>query len=120
MLLQLTNYVVTYAPIFVYLSFDIVILIFAIFIYRKNSYKYGLYLMISSLISIISYVILIAINYPFLAYTLAADYGFSPNMIGIVYSILGLVFLALGVSSKTLLFLGIYQIYKTHKLNREN
>lgn len=108
-----------YGPILIYMSFDIVILIFAIFIYTKNSYKYGLYLMISSIISLISNVILIAINYPYLAYNLSVVYGFSSYMVGFVLSIVGLVFLALGVSSKILLFLGIYQIYKTHKPNRE-
>jgi hypothetical protein len=76
--------------------------------------------MISSIISIISNVILIAINYPFLAYTLSAVYGLPAYTVGLVLSIIGFVFLALGISSTTLLFLGIYQIYKTHKPNREN
>jgi len=121
MILQIPfiNLLSAYGPILIYMSFDIVILIFAIFIYKKNSYKYGLYLMISSIISIISNVIFIAINYPFLAYTLSV-YGFPAYMVGLVLSIIGLVFLALGISSTILLFLGIYQIYKTHKPNREN
>lgn len=122
MILQIPfiSWLSSYGPILIYMSFDIVILIFAIFIYKKNSYKYGLYIMISSIISIISSVILIAINYPYLAYTLTAVYGFSSYMVGFVLSMLGLMFLALGISSTILLFLGIYKIYKTHRPNRES
>ncbi|MFX1496381.1 MAG: hypothetical protein ACFFBH_02535 [Promethearchaeota archaeon] len=109
----------TYGPLIIFLSFDIAILIFAIFIYKKNSYKYGLYLMISSIISIVSNVIIIAINYPYLGYTLQAVYGFPSSTVAIILSILSLFFLVLGVSSKILLFLAIYLIYKTHRPHRD-
>ena len=108
-----------YGPIIIYLSFDIAILIFAIFIYKKNSYKYGLFLMISSILSIVTNVIIIAINYPYLSYTLQAVYGLSLSMVILIMNILGLFFLALGISSKILFFVTIYLIYKTHRPHRD-
>jgi hypothetical protein len=111
------SYFITYLPMFIYLGFDIVLLIFATFIYKRNSYKYGMYLMISSLIAIISGIISISLNLPYLTIELY-DRGLSFFEISIILMIVNLIFLILGVVSAVFLFLAIYKIYQTHKNNR--
>ena len=75
--------------------------------------------MISSIISIVSSVITISINGPYLVYTLYNDYGLDYMTVSMILAIINIIFLALGVSSMILLFLAIYHAYRTHKLNRD-
>ncbi|MFW9864697.1 MAG: hypothetical protein ACFFEN_01235 [Candidatus Thorarchaeota archaeon] len=120
MLFQLENllsYFLSYLPIIIYLGFDIALFIIAIFIYKRNSYKYGLYLMISSIISIASSILFISLNYPFLVYELVSR-GLSMVEISIILMILNLVSLILGTTSAVFLFLAVYKIYQTHKKDR--
>ena len=111
------SYFVSYLPTFIYLGFDIALLIIAIFIYKRNSYKYGLFLMISSIISIASSILFISLNYPFLINELMSQ-GVSMVEISIILMILNLISLILGTTSAVFLFLAVYKIYQTHKKNR--
>lgn len=120
MLFQLVNllsYFLSYLPIIIYLGFDIALLIIAIFIYKRNSYKYGLYLMISSIISIASSILFISLNFPLLVYELVSR-GLSMVEISIILMILNLISLILGTTSAVFLFLAVYKIYQTHKKDR--
>jgi len=114
---EFMSYFVTYLPTFIYLGFDIALLILAIFIYKRNSYKYGIYLMISSLIAIISSILSLSLNLPYLSLELS-NRGLNFSQIVIILTIVNLIFLILGVVSTVFLFLAIYKIYQTHKNNR--
>ncbi|MFX1479996.1 MAG: hypothetical protein ACFFCI_17900 [Promethearchaeota archaeon] len=111
------SYSAIYLPTFIYLGFDIALLVIAIFIYKRNSYKYGLYLMISSIISIASSILFISLNYPFLINELMIR-GLSLAEISIILMILNLISLILGTTSAIFLFLAVYKVYQTHKRNR--
>jgi hypothetical protein len=111
------SYFIAYLPTFIYLGFDIALLVIAIFIYKRNSYKYGLYLMISSIISIVSSILFISLNYPFLVYELVSR-GLSMVEISIILMILNFISLILGTTSAVFLFLAVYKIYQTHKKDR--
>ena len=110
------SYILSQIPTLIFLGFDIAILVFATYIYKRNSFKYGLYLMISSIISIISIIIKISINYNNLLSFLEEEIGFSNAII--IYSILGWMFLGLEIARFVFLFLSVFYIYKTHQKDR--
>lgn len=100
--------------------FDILILIFAIFIYKKNSYGYGLFLAIFAIISIISGIIYFSIDYPNLAYRLNVEAMIPLQIVQIILFIWGTIFLVLDIISVMFLVLAVYKIYITHKPRKDN
>ncbi|MFW9864702.1 MAG: hypothetical protein ACFFEN_01260 [Candidatus Thorarchaeota archaeon] len=109
----------TYLPAIMYSSFDIAILIFGVFIKKKNSFKYGLYLIIASIVSLLSTIIYYSIYYPLLVSDISNN-PFQPPapqdiMIQLILLICNLLFLGLGISNEILLVLAFYKIYQTHK-----
>lgn len=106
---------VNYIPTFIAITFDIIILIFAIFIFKKNSYRYGIFLMLFAILSLIQSIIYIAIGYPDLFYRLVMDMGLDFTAANMIMISISLVFLALNVTSTIFLIVAIIQIYKTHQ-----
>lgn len=105
---KILSYLLSFLPNLIFVGFDIAILVFGIFIYKRNSYKYGRYLIISSILSIIS------VSYRTLLFILENELGFSL----IIYSFLSWIFFALEIISYVYLVLAVYHIYKTHQENR--
>lgn len=106
----------SYIPKLIFIGFNIAILVYATFIYKRNSYKYGFYLMISSIISIAITIIIISINYRNLLTILENEFGDFRGRL--IYSILGWIFFGLEIVSLVYLFLTVYHVYKTHEKNR--
>ena len=107
MLNQLTviGFLITYLPTIAFLTFDIIILVFGILIFKKNSYRYGILLMFSSILSIVYYL-------------LVDDLGLSYSLASMIMMIWGIVFTILNLTSALLLVISVYLIYKTHKAER--
>ena len=116
--IELFNYLLTYLPKILAISFNIVILVFAILIYKRNSYKYGITLMISSIILLISDIIYLSIQYPFLAIRLFVELNLPSLVVSLILAIWGFFFLSLYTASAILLIFSIKLIYKTHKKDR--
>lgn len=106
---------INYIPTIITLSLNIVILIFAIFILKKNSYKYGLFLMISSIFLIISDVIYIAVGYPDLFYRLYYELGFDSATVTMITFSISMIFFILNLTGAVFLFIAVYLIFKTHR-----
>ncbi|MFX0077252.1 MAG: hypothetical protein ACFE96_17550 [Candidatus Hermodarchaeota archaeon] len=109
------SYIISYLPTFLAIAFDIIILIFAIFIYKKNSYRYGIFLMLFAIISLVYSILLIAIGYQDLYYRLVVDLGLDFATASTIMMTLNLIFLAMSVTSTVFLVVAIIQIYKTHQ-----
>ncbi|MFX1312553.1 MAG: hypothetical protein ACFFHD_08080 [Promethearchaeota archaeon] len=112
---ELFSYLFSNFPSFILLAFDIAILVFAIFIYRRNSYKYGLFLVISFIISIALTITYISIDYVEAIILKDKLYTFIGHL---NYSILSWIFFGLKIVSLVYLFLTVYYAYKTHEKNR--
>ena len=108
----------SYLPTFLAISLDIIILVFAIFIYKRNSYRYGIYLMMFSILSLIDNILYISIQYQDLWYRLVYVIGVPLSVAIMIIAILGVIFFALNLTSTIFLIVSIYQIYKTHKKDR--
>ena len=104
----------TYLPTLLALSLDIVLLVFAIKIMR-SSYKYGITLMISSILLITSNVIYIAIQYPYLGLRLYMESAFPMLLVNLILTLWSFVFLSLNTTSAILLIVSLSMIYNTHK-----
>lgn len=115
---ELIIYFLNYLPTILAMTFNIIILVFAILIYKRNSYKYGITLMISSIISLASNILFISIQYPYLAMRLYVELGLSLSMVSMILMSWGVVFMCLNTASGILLVVSISLIYKTHKENR--
>lgn len=122
MLNQLTviGFLITYLPTIAFLTFDIIILVFGILIFKKNSYRYGILLMFSSILSIVYYILYFSIQYPVLIYLLVDDLGLSYSLASMIMMIWGVVFTILNLTSALLLVISVYLIYKTHKVERSS
>ena len=116
--LELFSYLLSYLPTIFAITLNIVILVFAILIYKRNSYKYGITLMISSIISLASSIIYISIQYPYLAMRLYVELGLPISMVNMILMTWSFVFMSLNTTSTILLVVSISQIYKTHKKDR--
>jgi len=115
---NLFSYILSYIPTVLAMSFNIVLLVFAIFIYSRNSYKYGITLMISSILLIVSDVIYISIQYPYLSYRLYVESGFPMSLVNLILMVWSLIFLSLHTASAILLIVSLSLIYKTHKRDK--
>jgi hypothetical protein len=107
--------IVNYIPTFITITFDIIILIFAIFIFKRNSYRYGVFLMLFAILSLVQSIIYIAIGYPDLFYRLYYDMGLDFATVNMILMSIFFVFLTLNVASTIFLIVAIVQIYKTHQ-----
>ena len=116
--LDFLSLLLSYGPTIFVMAFDIVILVFAIIIYKRNSYKYGITLIISSILSLTSNVIYISIQYPFLGYRLQVELGLPIIEVLLILNTWGFVFFGLNTASAILLVISIILIYKTHKKDR--
>ena len=116
--LELLSYLIMYLPNIVAITFNIIILVFAILIYKRNSYKYGITLMISSIIFLASDIIYLSIQYPFMPLRLLDELGLSFAEISLILMSINFFFLSLYTASAILLVISIIQIYKTHKKDR--
>jgi len=108
------SYFLTYLPTILAMSLNIVLLVFAIKI-KRNSYKYGITLMISSILLITSNVLYISIQYPYLALRLYNELGLPFSMVNMILMSWNFVFLSLNTTSAILLIVSLSLIYKTHK-----
>jgi len=115
---DLFSYLLSYLPTILAMTFNIVILVFAILIYKRNSYKYGITLMISSIISLASDILFISIQYPYLFIRLYVELGLPWAVVNMILMTWSFVFLGLYTISTILLVVSISQIYKTHKKDR--
>ena len=108
-----------YLPSGIELGIFIAILVFGIFIYRRNQYKYGLFLMISAILKVVYYVIFFATSRPLLVIILYEELGLNFLAIDLILMALDTLFLVINISSFILLFIAIYFIYQTHKVKRD-
>ncbi|MEE9378493.1 MAG: hypothetical protein V3V33_10715 [Candidatus Lokiarchaeia archaeon] len=109
----LTNFM-AYLPTIIYLCLYVAMLIFGYLIRKKNSYTYGLFFMISAIFSIVSSIIFLASNYPFLGDYLFVKLGLPVTTVMIIFLIVSFLFIGLNVTSTVFLLLAIYKLYKTH------
>jgi len=116
--INLFEYLLTYSPNIAGIIFYAIILVFAILMYKRNSYTYGITLMISSILVLVSEIIYMAIQYPFLAYRLSVELGLPLFEVAFILTIWSIVFLIINVISTIFLVVSIYLIYKTHKKDR--
>ncbi|HUW89049.1 MAG TPA: hypothetical protein VMV43_00870 [Candidatus Nanopelagicaceae bacterium] len=114
----LISYTLTYVPNVLSITFNIVLLVFAILICKRNSYSYGITLMLSSIISLASEIIYIFIQYPYLNYRLQVELGFPMGLVMLIVMTVYLVLVSLNATSAILLVVSIWLIYKTHKKDR--
>lgn len=112
---DLITFLYMYSSNLLTITFGIILLVFAILIYKKNSYKYGITLMISSIISLTSDIICFSIQYPFLGYRLFVELGLPVSEVTLILMIWSFVFLSLYTTSTIFLVVSIYMIYRTHK-----
>ena len=115
---DLFSYLLSYLPAILAITFNIIILVFAILIYKRNSYKYGITLMISSILSLASSIIYISIQYPNLYIRLVYELGLPWAVVNLILMTWSFVFLSLNTTSAIFLVVSISQIYKTHKKDR--
>ena len=115
---DLFSYLLSYLPAILAITFNIIILVFAILIYKRNSYKYGITLMLSSIILITSNIIYISIQYPYLFIRLYVELGLHWSVAELIMMTWSFVFLSLNTVSTILLIVSISLIYKTHKKDR--
>ena len=111
--------VINYIPTIIEMGLFVAILVFAVFILKKNQYRYGLFLLLSSIFMLVYYAIYISINYPYLSYTLYVLFGMSLSMVSLIYLSVSILFWALRITSFVFLFISVYFIYQTHKNNRD-
>ena len=113
--LEFISYILNYLPTILTITFNIIILVFAILIFKKNSYKYGITLMMSSIISLAYSILFMSIQYPDLIYLLYFDLNLPMSIVNMILITWSFVFLGLNTLSTILLVVSISQIYKSHK-----
>jgi len=74
--------------------------------------------MISSIISIVSDIIYLSIQYPYMAYRLYVEQGLSIDVVMLITLAWNFVFLSFYTISTIFLVVSIYLIYKTHQTKR--
>lgn len=116
--LDFLSYFLTYLPTIFTIIIYVVILVFAILMYKRYSYRYGIILMFSAILELISGVLYIAIQYPFLSYRLQVELGLSVYEMMAILMFWSIIFMSLNMTSLILLVVAIYTIYKTHKNGR--
>jgi len=111
----LFSYILSYLPTILSMSLNIALLVFAILIYKRNSYRYGITLMVSSILLIASNIIYISIQYPHLSYRLYVESGFPMTLVNLILAVWNLVFLSLNTTSAIFLVVSLSLILNTHK-----
>ncbi len=117
---DLFSYLITYSSNLLTITFYILILVFAILIFKRNSYNYGITLIISSILLLTSNLIYMSIQYPYMAFRLQIELGFPLSIVILTIFTWNLVFLILNSTSAIFLVVSIYLIYKTHRKDRVN
>ena len=112
MLAHLINYI----PNFIYLGFNIAILVLAIIYYVRCKKKPFLILIIAFILPIVSDIIKIIIDYNFLGVNLQLYYGYSPNQVAIIVTLVSIPFLIIGIVHLVLLLLTVIYFYKEIKI----
>lgn len=115
---DLITFISAYSSTLMNIIFSSIILVFAILIYKRNSYEYGITLMISSIISLASNIIYFSIQYPFLGIRLFVELGLPVSEVSLIIMIWNFVFVSLYTTSTIFLVVSIYMIYRTHKKDR--
>lgn len=98
--------------------FYTIILIFAIFIYKRNSYKYGITLIVYSIIFLALNIIWISIQGADLAYRLVEESGLPGMTVSLIILTLDLTFKIITAIGMIILIVSIYLIYKTHRKDK--
>ena len=105
---------IIYLPTTINICLYVAMLIFGYLIRKKNSNSYGLFFMISAIFSIVSSIIFLASNYPFLGDYLFVKLRLPVTTVMIIFLIVSFLFIGLDVTSAVFLLLAIYKLYKTH------
>ena len=116
--LDLFDYIAYYLPNILGIILYAVLLVFATLIYKRNSYNYGITIMISSIISIASDIIYLSIQFPLMPYRLLVEQGLPIDVATLIIYSWNFVFLSLYITSTIFLVVSIYLIYKTHQKDR--
>jgi len=98
--------------------FYTIILIFAIFIYKRNSYKYGITLFVYSIIFLALNIIWISIQGADLANRLVEESGLPGMTVSLIILTLDLTFKIINAIGMIILIVSIYLIYKTHRKDK--
>jgi len=117
---DLFSYLITYSSNLLTITFYIFILVFSILIFKRNSYNYGITLIISSILILTSNLIYMSVQYPYMAYRLEVELGLPWSIVILTIITWNLVFLILNSTSAIFLVVSIYLIYKTHRKDRVN
>ena len=114
------SYLMIYSSNLLTITFYILILVFAILIYRRSSYNYGITLIISSILILTSNIIYMSIQFPYMAFRLDVELGLPLPIVLVTIYTWSLVFVILNSLSAIFLVVSIYLIYKTHRKDRLN
>ena len=105
-------------PYFTWIALYIVIIIFANRIHQENSYRYGLTLLIFSILALINNIISLIVQisdlYSFLMFQLNLPYG----IVHTIMTTFTYLSFGLNLASMILLVVSVVNIYKTHRANR--
>ena len=118
MLNQVSYDIFMYLPNILSIIFYTIILVFAIFIHKRNSYKYGIYLMISSIIVITSNIFYISIQGATLAYRLQVELGLPMMDVVLILFLISLFTIIVNAAGTIFLVVSVYLVYKTHQTER--
>jgi hypothetical protein len=105
-------------PTFVFIALHIVIIIFANRIYKVNSYKYGLLLMVFAILALINNLISVIVQITDLYYYLVIVSGLPYSIASMIMSSLNFVSISLNLAGMILLVVAVTKIFKTHETNR--
>ena len=109
------QYLVTNYPTMINLGFTITILVLCIIFFKKTSNKSWIPFIISFILSSATHIIVLAIDYPNLAYKLDYVLGMPIAQIGLIMLFLSLTFLALNVVATLFLIWGLVKVYREHQ-----
>lgn len=109
-------HLINYLPTFIYLGFNIAILVLSIIYYVKCKKKPFLILIIAFILPVVSDIIKIIIDYNFLGVNLTVIYGYTQNQAAIIVSLVSIPFLIIGIVHLVLLLLTVIYFYKEIKI----
>jgi len=115
---EFLSYIFIYLPPIIYTCCYIAMLVFGYLIRKKNGYTYGLYFMISAILSLTSNILFFVLNLPFLPITLIITLNLPFSIVSIIMALVNLLFLILGVTSSVFLVIALYSVYQNHKTPR--
>lgn len=109
-------HLINYLPNFIYLGFNIAILVLAIIYYVRCKKKPFLILIIAFILPIVSDIIKIIIDYNFLGVNLTLIYNYTQTQAAIIVLLVSIPFLIIAIVHLVLLLLTVILFYREIKI----